>query len=121
MPRRKSEFPMTYWKREDSVITVGGHDGWNLNEVQQFSRFNNEWQTLPSLPEKVRFSAATVLGDVFYNMGGGGSSQSVVWLDLVSVIRTWSSLKKLGAATSFRNYFFSDATVVKKKIVYFGS
>ena len=111
---------MTYWCR-DFIITLGGFDGSSdLNEVQQFVVKKNKWKALPCLPEKIGASAATVLNDVLYNIGGMRSTNSVCWLDLLSESSKWNSVKTLGQ-TDFSGYHLRDATVVKNKIVYFGS
>ena len=72
---------MTYWKRGDSIITVGGFDGsWRVSEVQQYSRMQNQWKTLPPLPEKMHNSSALVLGDALYNIGGHPFIESPIGL-----------------------------------------
>ena len=119
LPTKKNSFPMTYWQKEDTIITVGGWDGSSgLKEVQQFVIGKNEWKALPSLPEEISDSSATVLKNVLYNFGGSGSTNSVCWLDLLKP--KWNSVKTLGFI-DFSGHRLRDATVVKNKIVYFGS
>ena len=111
---------MTYWERQVSVFILGGLDVLRrLNEVQQFMISKNEWKALPSLPEDVSHSSATVLRDVLYNIGGSGSANSVHWLDLLSGKGKWNSVKTLGL-TDFLDLWLREATVVMNKIVYFG-
>ena len=110
---------MTYWARQGVMITLGGAVGVNrLNEVQQFVMEKNEWKVLPSLPEKISGSSATVVEDVLYNIGGDESTNSVSWLDLFK--SEWNSVLKLRVA-DFSDQGSRDATVVANKIVYFGS
>ena len=63
MPTVKSSFPMTSWKRNESVFTVGEMNSRSLMEVQQYLLGKNEWQALPELPDFSYNSAATVLND----------------------------------------------------------
>ena len=73
----------------------------------------------PSFQDRLLFCHCTAGG--VYNIGGGGeSTSSVEWLDLLDQPTGWNSFETLAEA-DFRNYFFRDATVVKDKIVYFGS
>ena len=124
MPTPKQWFPMTYWEREDTIITLGGFDGKKskLSEVQCFLRKKNQWlAALPRLPEEIAASSATVLNEVLYNIGGGGSTYSVVWVDLLSAKRTWKSKKTVGLVADFSDHRLRDAAVLKNAIVYFGS
>ena len=57
---------------------------------------------------------------MLYNIGGEGSTNSVYWLELLSEKPKWFSMKTVGEV-SFCDHFDSAATVVKNKIVYFGS
>lgn len=59
-----------------------------------------------------------MLNDVLYNLGGG-SSNSVEWLDLVQTRRKWNSMKTVGQA-NFTKHSYGDAGVVSNSIVYFG-
>ena len=52
-----------------------------------------EWQALPDLPEEVCASAATVLDDVLYNLGGSYSKHSVSWLDLLGGKGEWKTME----------------------------
>ena len=45
----------------------------------------------------------------------------MVWLNLMEPNKGWRAMKTLGAHTNFSNYHWRDSTVVKNKIVYFGS
>ena len=117
LPTAKERFPMTYWEREEVLITLGGYGGsQHLQEVQQFMRMRNQWKALPSLPYKTVCSSATVVGDVLYNMGGCHSINSVEWLDLVSEERRWNSIKTVGEV-SLSDHYMRDATVVNNQIV----
>lgn len=121
MPAGKSAFPLTYWKTEDSVLTVGGSNGSRLDEVTQFSQVKGEWKVLPPVLEKMSNCSATVLKDVLYCIGGIGSTNSVEWMELVSEKRRWSSIKRMEAHTDFSDHYYRDATVVSNKIVFFAS
>ena len=78
MPIKKRTFPLTYWKRDDSIISLGGYNhSQRLSEVQQFSRAKNQWTALPSLPQRISGSSATVMSEVLYRR---------VWLSKVSVL-----------------------------------
>ena len=51
LPTKKSHFPITYWEKQDIIITLGGYHGSSyLNEVQGFMIEKNSWKALPSLP-----------------------------------------------------------------------
>ena len=122
LPTAKCAFPMTYWKREDVIIPLGGYDSSHcFNEVQQYSRLKNCWRALLCLPEKIWGSSAIVMSDVLYNLGGHNSTKSVYWLDLVSEKRSWNSLKTLRPDETVFNQFYRDASVVKNTIVNFRS
>ena len=87
---------MAYWEREDIIITLGGHDGSSkLSESQQFIIRKNEWKALPSLPEEISHSSATVLNDALYNIGGSVSTNSVCRLDLLRKNSRWISVQTL--------------------------
>ena len=92
LPTKKCHFPMIYWERQDVIITLGGFmDGFSwLSEVQQFMIRKNNWKALPSLPQRIRGSSATVLNGVLYNIGGDGSTNSVCLLDLLRKKSRWS-------------------------------
>ena len=109
---------MTYWERQESIITLGGWNGTHLNEAKQFKIEKNQWKALPSLPENIYGSSASVLNDVVFNIVGVGSTNSACWLDLLSKKRKWNSVKTL---SSFSGHWMRNATVVNSKIVYFGS
>ena len=121
IPTAKSRFPMTYWDREDLLFTVGGWIGHkqHLDEANQYSRALNRWKSLPCLITTVYGCSATVLNNVLYCIGGGGTfEQRSSSLDLLSTKRTWKQHTVGGF--NFAN-LFRDATVVKNEIVYFGS
>ena len=57
---------------------------------------------------------------MMYCIGGDESSNSVCWLDLLKAKGKWKSVKTLGQ-THFSGQYYRDESVVKNKIVYFGS
>ena len=69
----------------------------------------------PFLTWEIAESSATILNDVFYNIGGVGFANSVNWLD--SVKPEWNSFGQ----TDFSDHYYRDTKVVKNKIVSFGS
>ena len=91
---------MTSWVRQGTIITLGGCSTSFLNEVQQFAIKKKEWKTLPSLPEKIYGSSATVLKDVLYNIGGSGSTNSICWISLLSGTTSGRQLTHSDRATS---------------------
>ena len=65
-------------------------------------------------------SSAVVLNSVIYNIGGDGSSHSVLWCSLLSNgPPKWKSMDLENY--SFKGYYDREALVVGNKIVYFGS
>ena len=122
LPTKKASFPMTHWEKQNIIITLGGQARYDqcLDEVQQFIIPKNEWKTLPSLPESIYGSSATVLNGVLYNIGGVYSKNSVCWFDLLSQKGKWNAVKTLATA-DFRGQCWKDATVLRNKIVHFGS
>ena len=119
MPTVKSSFPMTSWKRSESVFTVGGMNSRSLKEVQQYFFGKNEWQALQELPDFSYDSAATVLDDVLYSFGGHPSKYSVQWYDLLRREIDWKTVKYF-EVVSFKGDAKKGATVVGSKVVYFG-
>lgn len=79
----------------------------------------NEWRSLPELPESTHQSAATVLNNILYNIGGRHSNSSVYWFDLLKKDLVWNCMKQVGHF-SFKGYRLRDATVLRNQIVYFG-
>ena len=57
---------------------------------------------------------------MLYSIGVHESTNSVCWLNLMSPVAQWNSIKTLGV-TDFSGHCLRDATVVKKQIVYFSS
>ena len=84
MPEIKAYFSMTFWNRQDQIITLGGYFRKYVKSAHQYSTANNKWTALPDLPDKLDCSAATVLNDVLYNFGGENALHSVYHLDLLS-------------------------------------
>ena len=111
LPTAKRRFALTYWKKEESIITLGGWANAYLKEVQQYCRLKNEWKELPFLPISTAGSSTTVFTNVLFNFGGFLSSNSVYWLDLMEKRRAWKSIKTLGAHADFCNYHSREATV----------
>ena len=64
-------------------------------------------------------SAATILNDVLYSIGGYMMSKSVVWLDLLSEDQKWNKMKQVGHF-SFLEFYWRDATVIQNQVIYFG-
>ena len=64
-------------------------------------------------------SAATILRGLLYNFGGNPSYHSVLWFDLSQYGGDWKTMNI--PLDSFLNHYARDATVVKDRIVYFGS
>ena len=77
----------------------------------------NQWVGLAPLYSCLAFSAATVLNDVLYSLGGEGATESVQWLDLRNGKNVWLSTKRVNLCSDLK---LSVATVVKNKILYFG-
>lgn len=71
------------------------------------------------MPEATYGSAATVLKDTLYNLGGKSSVYSVMWLNLVGAPLVWKKAQTAGV--SFKKSMWRAATVVKGHIVYFGA
>ncbi len=89
-------------------------------DVQAYVTKRDEWGALPSLPEEVKSSAAVLLGgEYLYNIGGFGSSTSVLLLNVGSGSSQWRAVEVKGAVFSL--WFFRDAASLMDKIIYFGS
>ena len=88
MPTRKSYFPLIMWTKKRIHFTLGGHNGRDLKEVQEYSLKLNAWKLHSSLPEGVHASSGTILNDVLYNLGGN-SSFSIICTNLNSVNSCW--------------------------------
>ena len=72
MPNKKHSFPITYFKKHQTIITLGGWDGSErLKEVTEYSLKYNMWTALPSLPFGVYWSSICVIkNEWLYNFGG---------------------------------------------------
>ena len=65
-------------------------------------------------------SSAVILNSVIYNIGGFGSSHSVLWCSLHSPNPPkWKPMDFENY--SFKGYWYREALVVGNRIVYFGS
>ena len=77
----------------------------------------NVWRLHSILPERVWGSSAVVLNDIIYNIGGNGSSHSVMW-SRANPSSKWY-LRDL-SNYNFSGYYLREAFVLENKIVYFG-
>ena len=87
MPTPKSHFAMAEWKARSTLFTVGGWNISRLKDVQEYSLAKNTWRLHSQLPESISGSSVVVLHNVMYNIGGFGSSHSVLWNNLSSDVR----------------------------------
>ena len=72
------------------------------------------------MPEGIFASSAVILNSVIYNIGGAGSSHSVLRCSLLSPdLPKWKSMDFENY--SFKGYCYREALVVGNQIVYFGS
>ena len=109
-----------YWSKDQTLISLGGFNTFSyyLDEVSAYSTQKDEWRPLPSLPQEMSNSAATILDNVLYNFGGY-HFHSYCSLDLVSGVKYWKSCSLEGD----RLVGFSRRGIasVGNKIIEFGS
>ena len=96
MPIPRAYFPLTYWRREESIIAIGGFYHQRLSKVNIYSKAKNEWKALPDLPEPNDCSAAGILNETLYNFGGTKTNNSLLWLDLLREKAEWTRRKYVG-------------------------
>ncbi len=120
LPVAKSLFPMVYWAREKALITIGGSNGSPLTDVQQYSIARNQWNAIAQLPESMYGSSAAIIQQKhLYNIGGYGSTSSLMHLELGDPSKQW---KKLNVAShKFAGWYYRGAENLGNRIVYFGS
>ena len=119
MPTPKFDFPMALWKERRTLFTLGGRNRSFQKEVQEYSLSKSKWKLHSLLPEALYGSSAVVLDQVMYNIGGLGSSHSVVRCHLSpSGLQEWKLVDLPNY--NFIGYSEREAVVVENKIVYFG-
>ncbi len=120
MPTPKYDFAMPFWKTSMALITLGGFNSQYLAEVQKYSIEGNRWEVLPTLPEPMQGSAATIVGmGELYNFGGRAYSCSVFRLLLEHPFSKWERLNY--PLPNFSRYCWNGAATLEGKVVLFGS
>ena len=78
MPIPKSLFAVTLRKERRSLFALGGWNESVLKEVYEYSISKSKWKSHSELQEPTYGSSAVVFSNAMYNIGGVGSSHSVV-------------------------------------------
>ena len=82
MASQKCSFPLVRWVEKRAFFSIGGYNGSPQKEVQLYSLLKNKWQTHLPLPEPNFGSAALILLEFIYVIGGFKSSHSILFSDL---------------------------------------
>ncbi len=61
MPVAKGLFPLVLWKEGKTMISIGGWNGENLDEVRGYSLRADRWSAIECLPFPTHNSAAIIL------------------------------------------------------------